>query len=436
LAISSDEVARVWHLGSESSVVTPVTSDFSTDGRLALDQDRAGVRIRNLGDGRALTVQELPSTDLSALCFAGGTNRFLSLSSPPGSTLDRASQIQLWEFAGKAPVGSPLVYDPSWSRIVCAPGGRRIAFFAGDNKGVATSGGNGVLVWEPGSSPETRMISFADEVVESVTFDQKGCRLAIGTRLRETSGVLRLVDLETRKEPTVLLRCKQWFAHVAFSGDGQWLAASCWDRSLDPGDAFIWHVAEVDRPFGQAVQLHHTDGVLCTAFSDTGRMIATASEDQTAIIWHQTDGTWKASSRPLRCDGQVYACAFSHNGRWLATANRTRAVQQARMGWSSHIQIWDIANSEPVTLPFLLSQQVTRLAFVAGDTRLFVEQWVPPAPPHRWLIDLALNVGSAKELLLRAELLSAQRSFLSGGTQLLSEALEGILSAEEAPHLV
>jgi hypothetical protein len=104
------------------------------------------------------------------------------------------------------------------------------------------------------------------------------------------------------------------------------------------------------------------------------------------------------------------------------------------MGSYSHIQIWDIANNEPVTLPFLFSEEATRLAFVAGDTQLFVERWVPPAPPHRWLIDLAVNEGSVRELLLRSELLSGQRSFLSGGTQLLSEALEGILSAEEAPH--
>jgi serine/threonine protein kinase/WD40 repeat protein len=434
LAMSSDGVARVWHLGSENSVVTPVTSDFSSDGRLALDQDRAGVRLRNLGDGQALTVQGIPSTNMSALCFAGGTNRFLTLFSPPGSASARASQVQLWEFAGRAPVGSPLAYDPCWSRIVSAPGGRRIAFFAGDNKGVATSGGNGVLVWEPGSSSETNMIAFPDEVVECVAFDQKGQRMAIGTRLRETNGVLRLVDLETRKEPTVLPPFTQWFAHVAFSGDGQWLAASCWDLTLDPGDAFIWQVAEGDRPLGQAVRLPHMDGVLCTAFSDTGQMIATASEDQTAVVWHRENGTWKFFSRPLWCDGQVNACAFSHNGRWLATANQTRAVQQAAMGSNSHIQIWDIANSEPITLPFLFPEAPTRLVFVAGDTRLFVERWVPPAPPRRWLVDSSVIEGSTSEYLLRAELLSGQRSCLSGGTQLLSQALEGILSAEEAPH--
>jgi hypothetical protein len=69
--------------------------------------------------------------------------------------------------------------------------------------------------------------------------------------------------------------------------------------------------------------------------------------------------------------------------------------------------------------------------FVAEDKFLFVENWVPPRPPQRWLMDLGVDKGSAKGFVLRAELLSAQRSFLSGATEHPSQALEGRLSAEE-----
>jgi serine/threonine protein kinase/WD40 repeat protein len=436
LAMSSDGVARVWRLDSGDSVLTSVTSDFSSDGRLALDRDREGVRLRDVAAGRDLPVPESSSTNISALWFAGGTNRCLAFSSPPGSAPAAAGQLQLLQCSGSAPIGSALAFDPAWSHVVCAADGRRIAFFSGDSADAATSTGKGVLVWEPGSSSAPRMIAFTNEIVECVAFDQKGRRLVVGSRLHETNGVLRLLDLDAQKEPAVLLKSKQWFGHVTFSEDGQWLVAACWDRTLDPGDAFIWRVAEGDQPFGQPVQLHHMDGVLCTAFSPDSQMLATVSEDQTAIVWRQTDDTWKASSRPLRCDGQVYACAFSHDGRWLATANRSRVSQRGGMGSGSHIQVWDIANNEPVTLPLQFAGAVTRLAFVAGDTRLFVERWVPPATPRRWVIDLAMHAGSAQDALLQAELLSGQRSFLSGGTQLLSEALEGILSAEETPHRV
>jgi len=280
------------------------------------------------------------------------------------------------------------------------------------------------------------MIAFTNEAVESVAFDPEGRRMAIASQDRTTEGgVLRLADLDAARRPTLLRRFRQRIAHVTFSGDGRWLAAACWDESMDPGAAVIWRVGERGRSFTEAGRLAHLDGVLYATFSDSGQTIATASEDQTAIVWHLADGTWEAPLRPLRCGGQVYACSFSHNGRWLATACRAPESQGTKT-WSSHIRIWDVANGEPISLPVTFSNKVTRLAFVADDTRLFVERWLPPAAPERWVIDLAVNEGSPQEFLLRTELLSAQRSFLSGRAQQLSRALQGGLSAEEKEILV
>jgi len=435
LGISSDGVARVWRLDKENSVVKPVSCVLSDDGRVTVEQDGARRQVRDRGAGTVLGVRELAPTNTSVLCFAGGTNHLLCLSDAPEGTSPRSTQVRLWDLAGSASIGSPLTYDPSWSRLVCAPGGRRIAFFAGDDKGLATPAANGVLVWQPGGHPETNLIAPPDEVVEAVAFDQTGGRLAIGSRQRGAKGVLRLLDLETAKEPSLLLECKQSFSQLTFSSDGRWLAAACWDLSLDPGDVLVWRLSDLNRTNAGPVRLHHMDGVLCAAFSDTSQMIATGSEDQTAMVWRQRDGGWKASSRPLRCDGPVYACAFSHNSRWLATANRTPAAQPTSKNSNTQVQIWDIANNEPVTQPFPFSEKVTRLEFVAGDTHLYLEELIPPDPAHRYLINLAVNRGSAQEYLLRAELMSGQRSFLSDSSQPLSQALEGILSAEATPHL-
>jgi serine/threonine protein kinase/WD40 repeat protein len=426
------EVARVWHLDPEKPI-QPITNDFSNDGRLELTHERAAVRLKNFATHRDVMTPMLLSTNISAVSFAGErSDRFLALSPAPGPPAG-ASRIQLWQFGQKTPVGLPLVYDPSWSNLVCAPDGSRFAFFEGLGQEVATSSSNGVLVWQPERDSATRRIAFSGEVVECVAFDRTGRRLAIGSILQATeSGVLRLVDLEASEQPAVLLSCEQWFGHVTFSGDDHWLAAACWDKTLDPLDALIWQVAEPGHPFGEPkYRLHHRDGVLFTAFSDSGQMIATASEDQTAMVWHRTNDTWQSSFRPLPCGGEVYACAFSHNGRWLASAYRTQESQQASR-WGSHIRIWDIPTCVPISLPFEFTERVTKMRFVDEDKRLFVERWVPPAPPQRWLIDLEVNKGSIQELLLRAELLSAQRSFLSGGTQHPAQALEGTRSVEEA----
>jgi WD40 repeat protein len=321
--------------------------------------------------------------------------------------------------------------EPGRSLVACAPNGKRIAFYTGAGDVPATNETRSALIWEPEGKAGRKNIVFSNEVVEAVAFDHEGRRLAVASVLPHSgAGVLRLVDLEVSEKPEVLLRCPQRFAHMEFSRDGRWLVAARWDEGLDPGEAVVWHSDGPGRPFVQESRLPHLDGVLYAAFSDSGQAIATASEDQTAIVWQRTRGTWQPSLRPLRCGGEVYLCAFSHNGRWLATACRTHESQQTR-NWDSDVRIWDFLNNEAVSLPFVFPGRLTRLVFVAGDTQLFAERWVLPGRPERWLINLDVNEGSARELLLRSELLSAQRSFLSGRVKHLSQALEDKLSAEE-----
>jgi WD40 repeat protein len=378
-------------------------------------------------------VPRLASTNVSALAFAGDTERFLVFSRLPGSATASTTQVQLWDFKKGAPVGSPLVYDPSRSNLVCAPNGRRFALFNGDRSNVNTNGANGVLVWEPARRTSTRMLDFPDECVECAAFDAQARWLAIGSYRGATgSGVLRLVDLEANDKSFILCANKQWFASVAFSPDRQWLAAAHWDDTFDPGAAMLWEVMEPGRRWDQPSSLPHLDGVMCTAFWESGQRIATGSEDQTAIVWRRTNGTWQPSLRPLRCGGEVDLCAFSRqDGRWLATSSRTPESQQVG-NWVSKVQIWDTANSELITVPLGFPDRVTRLQFVAGDTSLFIERWIPPAPPQRWLIDLAVEEPSAQDFLVRAELLSAQKSFLRRGPQPGSKTARGTPSPEQA----
>jgi serine/threonine protein kinase/WD40 repeat protein len=429
LAVNWDGTVRVWRLRAKKPVMEPANGDFSDDGRQALSFDAGAVRVQSTTATGKVSAVELVGTNVVAVGFAGESNRFLCFS---GATSAGVGRFELREFAKPRPLGDPVALDPGWSRLVCAPNGKRIAFYGGreEHPGIAKT--RGTLIWEPEGAAGPRNIVFPNEVVEAVAFDHEGRRLAVGSLLPQSgAGVLRLVNLESSEEPKELLRPPQRLAHVEFSQDGQWLVATRWDEGLDPGEAVIFHSDGPGRPFVQESRLPHLDGVLYAAFSDSGKAIATASEDQTAIVWQRNRGTWQPSIRPLRCGGQVYLCAFSHNGRWLATASRTPESQQTEK-WGSHVRIWDIVNNEAVSLPLAFTDMLTRLVFVDGDTRLFAERWVLPGPPERWIIDLAVKEGSAKELLLLSELLSAQRSFLSGRVEHLPQALEGKLSAEEA----
>jgi len=203
---------------------------------------------------------------------------------------------------------------------------------------------------------------------------------------------------------------------VTFSKDNQWLAAASAEGGMDLGEALVWQIPEPGHRFEEPHRLPHLDGVLCTTFSPSSQVLATGSEDQTAKVWRRTQDTWEASLPPLRCAGQVYACALSRNGRWLATINQKLSFRQSS-GWSSQVCLWDISDGALIGPPIGFTNRITKLDFVDQDKRLFIERWLPPAPPERWLIDLPEDNGTPQEFLIRNELLCAQRSFLSAGAQ-------------------
>lgn len=424
-----DGVARVWSEENGRPVMRPVTADFSADGRLILEQHQTTASVQDLAGKRAASVIDLGSTNVSGLFFAGCPERLFSFASASGSS--RTNGIILRLQSARESVGSSLAYDPSWNQFVCAPGGRRFAFWADGDENETPPATLGVLVWEPERGPKPRLIACGGEPVDAVAFDGQGRRMVIGSHLPGSdNGVLRWVDLDASGEPSVFMRSKQRFVHLEFSPDGKWLAAAESDKSLDPGDAVVWPLEENGPRVQEPSRLPHRDGVLCTAFSDTSQMLVTASEDQTASVWRRIRNVWQPSPRLLHCGGEVHACVFSHNGCWVATAHRTPESQQAR-SWRSDVRIWDTANSEPVSVRFAFPEKITRLLFVDGDRRLLVERWDPPMPPRRWLINLGVDEGSAKEFLMVAELLSSQRSFLNTATPHLPRVLEGTLSAEQ-----
>jgi hypothetical protein len=334
------------------------------------------------------------------------------------------------DFLSGKNIGLPLDYHSSWTRFAAELGGRRFAIVSSDTEPVGTSHTNAVLIWNPVDPQRSRTIAFPGEGVESLAFDPNGGRLIIGSRLIQSpGGIVRSLDLDAPGDPVVLQRSSQPIVHLAFSLDGRWLAAACSDKRLAQAEALVWRVPARGSTFGVPAVLTHPDGVLYVQFSPSGEELATACEDQMARVWRREGDTWSPPLRPLRCDGQVFLCGFSGNGRWLATVNRTPEAQQAGT-WSNQLRIWDVVHSEPVSLPLPFADLATRVSFVARDTMLFVESWKPPAPPRRWLVNLPVKEKSAEDLLLELQLVSSQRSFLSD-VEHLRRSADGKLSAEQ-----
>jgi WD40 repeat protein len=112
------------------------------------------------------------------------------------------------------------------------------------------------------------------------------------------------------------------FNSVAFSPDGQHLAAACRDKTVK-----VW-----DLKTGQVLTLRgHEKDVFSVAFSATdGRRLASASNDKTVRVWDLTTRTELFSPLPGRetqIVGMSQSVTFSSDGRWLAATSEGDSVR-------------------------------------------------------------------------------------------------------------
>lgn len=116
---------------------------------------------------------------------------------------------------------------------------------------------------------------------------------------------------------------------VGFSSDGSLLFAAAGEAGLY-GELTVWKTGDWTR----AIKLRgHRDGLLAAEISPDQRTVATASYDQTILLWDLVTG--KRLRSLAGHNGPVFDVAFDPTGRLLASASGDRTVK-----------LWDVATGE------------------------------------------------------------------------------------------
>jgi WD40 repeat protein len=198
------------------------------------------------------------------------------------------------------------------------------ARFSPDSKEIITASTD-ARVWNPEATEvESKTLGQRNDggmSIRDVEFDPKGNRIV-------TSGpndIANVWDAHSHELLGTLTGHTKYIRMAKFNSAGNRIVTA----SLD-GTARIFNL-DGEPPFGQVashLQLVNGDGVLWAGFGSDDQLVATTSLDHTAKIWNATTGKRLAI---IPNDDIVMCAAFSQDGRHLATACRDGTVHVATL---------------------------------------------------------------------------------------------------------
>jgi eukaryotic-like serine/threonine-protein kinase len=286
-------------------------------------EDQGAVRRINLDSRRTETLQEPARTftrslrSNSGLMTVSQDRRWIAAVGQK----DKVYLVRIWDLLKNSPPREMAVGEANVTAIAISPDGSTLATYSSDL--------NSAFIWDINDSQDLKPRKFALDLTRkilnvfgAVRFSPDGRSLAVGG----VGGEIRLIRTAKRIEDwtvqgTITIDRNENLAIAAldFSPDGRLIA--CGRMFSDPR-VFIADVGTL-----QTVRIlsGHTGFVPGVAFSPDGKMLASASADQTLKMWDVE--TWKERGAHLGHTDEVWSVDFSPDGERLITSGKDQRIE-------------------------------------------------------------------------------------------------------------